>query len=356
MNGLYIASVETYSGKTAVALGLALELRERGLSVGYLKPVGALGVRVGDSFIDADAQQFRDALSLTEPWESLCPVVLSSELIETAMTTRDYDARPAIAGAFQRVSRDKDLVLIEGGQNLEQGLFLQASAQQVVELVDSPTILVIKLTSILAVDKILQSSALLGDRLAGVLFVSVPRSSREALEGLLVPYLERKGVATLGVLPRDRTLMSVTVAYLRDVLGGEILCAREQADKLVETFLVGAMGQERALRFFRAKANKAVITGGDRADIQMAALETPTRCLVLTGNMEPPAAVLGRAEELGIPIILVPYDTLTTTAKIEAVLGRMRLDEPQKVERMRALLAENLNFPLLGQTLGIELG
>ena len=37
--------------------------------------------------------------------------------------------------------------------------------------------------------------------------------------------------------------------------------------------LVGAMSVESALSYFRRKPNKAVITGGDRADIQLAALE-----------------------------------------------------------------------------------
>jgi len=45
--------------------------------------------------------------------------------------------------------------------------------------------------------------------------------------------------------------------------------------------MVGAMGQEQALNFLEVKANKAVITGGDRADVQLAALETSTKCLIL---------------------------------------------------------------------------
>ena len=49
--------------------------------------------------------------------------------------------------------------------------------------------------------------------------------------------------------------------------------------------MLGAMGAELALKFFRTKPDKIVITGGDRADIQLAALETDTKCLVLTGNL-----------------------------------------------------------------------
>jgi BioD-like phosphotransacetylase family protein len=40
--------------------------------------------------------------------------------------------------------------------------------------------------------------------------------------------------------------------------------------------MVGAMSAENALSYFRRKAHKVVITGGDRPDIQLAALETST--------------------------------------------------------------------------------
>ena len=46
MSTLYLVSVEGEVGKTALALGLALEAQERGLRVGYMKPVG---VRVATS-------------------------------------------------------------------------------------------------------------------------------------------------------------------------------------------------------------------------------------------------------------------------------------------------------------------
>jgi len=39
MAALYITSVEPYSGKTAVSLGLAKQLQSRGKKVGYLKPL-----------------------------------------------------------------------------------------------------------------------------------------------------------------------------------------------------------------------------------------------------------------------------------------------------------------------------
>jgi BioD-like phosphotransacetylase family protein len=70
-------------------------------------------------------------------------------------------------------------------------------------------------------------------------------------------------------------------------LTAQVLTKDVPMDAVVENLTVGAMTAEAALRRMRKQRNKAVITGGDRTDIQLAALETSTSCLVLTGNLEP---------------------------------------------------------------------
>jgi len=107
------------------------------------------------------------------------------------------------------------------------------------------------------------------------------------------------------------------------------------------------MSMESDLRYFRALPDKVVITGGDRADIQLAALETNTKAIILTGNLYPNSLVLSKAEEMGIPFILVSTDTLTTVERIGKLLGKMRVRSKTKIERAKKLFAKNLNFPLL---------
>jgi BioD-like phosphotransacetylase family protein len=130
-------------------------------------------------------------------------------------------------------------------------------------------------------------------------------------------------------------LRSVRVADLAEALNGEVLCGQDGLDEMVETFMLGAMGSAAALRHFQRKGNKAVITGGDRGDIQLAALETSTRCLILTGNLRPNVRVLGKAADEGVPVILVKEDTLTTTERVDAALGHVRLSSPKQVARLR---------------------
>jgi BioD-like phosphotransacetylase family protein len=103
-------------------------------------------------------------------------------------------------------------------------------------------------------------------------------------------------------------------------------------DNVIEEFLVGAMTPESALRYFRRSLRKAVITGGDRMDIQMAALQTDLSALILTGNYYPDARVLGRAEELGVPVLLVSSDTFATVKEISSLTGRIRPNDTRKID------------------------
>ena len=114
------------------------------------------------------------------------------------------------------------------------------------------------------------------------------------------------------------------------------------------------MSADSALSHFRRKANKAVITGGDRTDIQLAALETSTRCLILTCNLYPAPHVLNRADELCVPVLLTKMDTLGAIEVIEGYFDRSRFQQPQKVERFSALLDEYLDFAALYRALGLQ--
>jgi hypothetical protein len=86
------------------------------------------------------------------------------------------------------------------------------------------------------------------------------------------------------------------------------------------------------------------VTGGVRVEIQQAALETSTQCLILTGQLPPPPFILNRAEELEIPILSVDLDTLTTVEIIDRTFGTVRVNEPIKVECIRHLMAEHFDL------------
>ncbi|NLE76688.1 MAG: phosphotransacetylase family protein, partial [Chloroflexi bacterium] len=204
------------------------------------------------------------------------------------------------------------------------------------------------------VDNALTARKRLGDSMLGVVINVVPRPRMEFAETVIRPFLEAHNVPVFGILPQERLLQSLSVGEIHEALGGDMLCCHERTDQLVEHLMVGAMSVDSALTYFRRKPNKAVITGGDRPAIQLAALETSTRCLILTGNIQPNPIILSRAEELGVPMIMVPYDTLTTVEIIERFFGKTRFHQGKKIAALSELLEQRLDWGRLYQALGIK--
>jgi hypothetical protein len=124
-------------------------------------------------------------------------------------------------------------------------------------------------------------------------------------------------------------------------------------DTLIETFTVGAMSAEAALSRFRRQQHKAVITGGDRSDIQLAALETSTAALILTGNLHPSPLILQQAEELGVPVLLVGTNTMETVERIERTFGKTRLGQAEKLETFLTLVLENVDLEPIYRVLAV---
>jgi BioD-like phosphotransacetylase family protein len=169
----------------------------------------------------------------------------------------------------------------------------------------------------------------------------------------VLPFLEGRDVPVYGALPHVKELSGVTVAELADSLGGDVLTADAPMDAHVERFTVGAMGGNSALAQFRRTRDAVMITGGDRSEIQTAALEASgIEALLLTGGLRPPSAVLGRAEEEGVPVLLDQSDTRTTIDRVEEVLRSGRTRSEAAVERMTELLASGVDVETILDTDG----
>ncbi len=357
MKALYITSLHTSSGKTAVILGLGKRLQADGYKVGYLKPLSTQPWQVGGRMADEDADFVRRALGLSEDPCDLVGVVLTRELLMQALAgIAPPDLLAQVKAAFERVSPDKDAMLLEGGASLREGFSVGLGTPVVAEALDVSALAVTYFHDRMSLlDDCLVARLRLGERLLGVMVNKVPDEEMEFVVNIARPYLEKRDIPLLGALPLREQLQAISVGELADVLKAEFLALPEKKDELIERLVVGAMSVEQALpRLRRVPGTKAVITGGDRADMQLVALETATKCLILTGHLRPVPEVLRRAEEVGVPVLLVRENTLETVEAIERVFGKTRLGQRAKLEQFEALLAEHFDFERLYEEMGLR--
>lgn len=354
MVSLYVGSTCEYSGKTLVCIGLGKRFQNDGISVAYFKPLGRIPFRVGKVLADEDGVSMREILGLEDPLDLVCPVVLTQDLTIQAYTKRIKNMEKKVFDAYGKISKGRDLLLIGGGGNLNEGSFLGIPGKKLIKKMKAKALLVDKCETDILVDRILTASEYLGESLIGVVLNRVPSDRINYFKRRIVPFLNREGIEVLGIIPQDTLLNAISIGELCDNLGGEILCCDDKLDELVEHFMIGAMNVEGALRYFRKVPNKAVITGGDRPDIHLAALETSTRCIILTGNLIPSNIIVSRAEERQVPMLLVKQDTLTTVEKIESLLKRLRVSGKKKVARAVELVNREIDFRSLYDKLGIR--
>jgi hypothetical protein len=347
---VYVVSSDPYSGKTLTCLVLGARWQRAGLRVGYLKPLGMAPVTVNDEVTDEDVPFVAEQFHCEVPFSRLCPVMLGPHLCHAD----PRELRQLVQAAFTAGAEGQDVMLIGGlGSVLSCGSAFGLSAPSLAEMLDAQVVLVTRANSFLVMDDVASAHQVLGDRLVAVILNRVPAREREVIESKVIPCLQSRGVQVLGWLPDDTLLSSVSVREIARVTGGELLCGEEQSHQLVESFVVGAMGMESALRYFRQTARKCVITGGDRVDIQFAALETPTRCLILTGNLHPNHRVIARASDQKVPVLLVREDTLTTVSVVEELLGKQRIREQAKLDHARAQFEAHLDLAALDAALGL---
>ncbi|MDZ4167562.1 MAG: phosphotransacetylase family protein [Coriobacteriia bacterium] len=354
MKTIVVTSTRPYTGKSGIALTLIGILADRGLDVGYFKPYGTMPVHAGGLLTDEDALYINRSLKRPSELADVCPVVRSQSFVEDVLAGADVPGLETVRDAFHRCAAGRDIMVVEGPTEPAQGTAAGLSPASVADLLDACVLVIDRpRPTDLPEDALFLGSAL-GSRLGGVVLNGIHEAHTTAVAERVVPFLESRGIPVFGALPHDPALGSVTVAEIVDALGGTVLTATDRLGDTVETFMVGAMGQDKALRFFRRKARKAVITGGDRADVQLAALETNTRCIVLTGNMPPGPAVAARAEELGVPMVLVETDTLSAVETLDALIGRMRLHDPDKAARIRGMFEREVDTRRLFAAFGID--
>ncbi len=325
MAGLLIASFTASSGKTTLAAGIGKYLQGQGKRVGYFKPV------IGMAELQGDAALLKEIFSLDEPVEVIAPAY------------HDIDElKGNLKKACDKAARGKDVTIIEAETADRQMLGEIAAALSAhILFIDSYSD---QLPGIIISYKSFGKAAL------GFVVNKVPRKRLEAVRDSLAYFAVHEATPLLGVLPEDRLLLSLTVNEMAGKISGEVV-GKEGADELVENVMVGALCADPGVAYFSRKSNKVVVLKSERADMQLAAVQTPVKCLVVTGNTPPKDAIVAQVEEKQVPIVRTSQDVTGVIERIEAAIGNSRFNTA-KLPRAMELLQANLNLEAIIKGLG----
>ena len=350
MRHVYLAATGQNRGKTTISLGVLDGFLKRGLSTGFIKPVGQRTVIEDGIPADEDAILMRSVFGLTEPLDRMSPVHIPRGF------TRDYIEGRVVEDLGARIRRahaaftDRDILLIEGTGHAGVGAVIGLSNAVVASMLGAPAIIVSEGGVGRPIDEIVLNAALFerhGVRVAGAIVNKVDLDARPDLGTVLEHGLAKVGIPLLGVLPYRSILSNPTLAMVLGGVRGETINPGPDLDLVIDGVAIGAMEPEHMLE--RVGPHTLVIVPGDREDVILAIAnahlhDRPASAigLVLTGGYRPRPPVLDAIHRANLFATLVEADTYAVASDVHDLLVKTHPSDTGKIEEIKALVWEHL--------------
>jgi len=352
---LFVAATRQNDGKSTVSLGLLQILKKSFSRLGFMKPVGQHYVEREGYRIDEDVVLMKDVCQMKESLVDMNPVVVGKGFTEEYILKGEkgiYIKR--IQAAFERISREKDLMLIEGTGHAGVGAVFDLSNASVAKLLGAKVLLISTGGIGRPIDEIMINKALFDQErteIIGVIINKVLPEKYEKIKEITNKGLERKGIKLLGVIPFRECLTYPTMEQIREAINGEILHGEEYLGNSVVNILVAAMEPCHALSYIRPKS--LVIVPGDREDIilgiiagHMSKIEDDfdVKGMILTGGLIPHDKVLRLIRSSSLPVLISQDDTYTTTKKVHERRVKIRSSDKDKVRKAKELVSQHIDI------------
>ena len=334
---LYITSDLPSAGKTALASALAAHFSQAGKRVGYFKPFSTSPEE------DADVEFIRRNV-LSGSGDAVLPMPQTMPPGLGEADSLPAETARGVEQSLEKLASANELVLVEAPSISTPEGDHSPIATALVDLLDPRVVLIVRYRPGLDVEQVMQACEPFGERLLGVLINLVTLYRKREVQLDLAPAVESRGIRWLGAVPEDRLMLSITVEQIAHHLDGQWVVGQDKAQALVENILIGGNIMDKGSIYFGRMENKAVVVRGDRPDIQLAALSTPTTCLVLTGGHQPIQYVYYRAQEQGVPLLVVESDTISTAHALDTVVERSAFHHPEKHERFQELTSQHADI------------
>ncbi len=361
--GIYIATLESNSGKSLISLGLMRTLLGKTEKVGYFRPI-IDDVETGqkDNHIDTIISYFKIPIKYEDAFG-----FTRSEIIQKRNEGKSGEIIDTIIRKYKKLEDEFDIVLVEGSDfSGEPNVFEFDVNVLIAKNLGIPVIIVAsgkgKTKEVLFgnLQMVYQAFVNKDVRVLAMVTNKIQLENMDlALNGMREFLPENVGVFAIPLLD---TLSNPTLKEILKELGGKVLFGEEFLDNQTGNFGVGAMQLRNYLNHL--KDESLVITPGDRADIILGALQANVSTnyprisgIILTGGLIPEDSILKLIDGLSqvVPIISVEEGTFNVTNQIGAIKSNIYADSIQKIETSISTFEKYISFdPLLERMINFE--
>lgn len=339
MDKVVLASMRRSAGKTSAIVGIAGAL---GKKIAYMKPFGERMLYRKKRLWDYDSALISQIFGLKED-----PVDMSLGFDHSKLRYM-YDEegiRQKLLESLSDIGDDREILFLEGGRDLSYGISVHLDTFSLVRYTGARLFMVISGEEDTILDDILFLKRCIhpGVPLAGILINQV--KNLDDFRALHLPIIEETGIPVAGVIPYQSELTYFSVGYLADRLFAKVLTGEGGLKRVVKNILIGAWSADVFMRHpLFQKENKLVITGGDRTDMILAALESDTSAIILTNNILPPSNIISKAADRNIPLLMVFSDTYQTAKQIDCLEPLLTQDDADKVDLLKDLARHHVKL------------
>ena len=237
-------------------------------------------------------------------------------------------------------------LFIESGEDLASGAYLNLDPLSITKYVDGKLVIVVSGDSDTVLDdiKFIEKYMRIEDVNFGGVIINKTNNVEE-FESTCSPSIEEMGVDIIGVIPYEAQLTYFTLEFLAEKLLAKVLAGEENLRKVVKNIIIGTTltaKQPFSEKPSLHEGNQLVITGGDKSDMILAALERDTAGIIITNDIVPHQNIISRANERGIPILLVGMDTFQTAKTIDNMEPLLKKDDTEKIQLLSRLIEKHM--------------
>ncbi|MBD3195130.1 MAG: AAA family ATPase [Candidatus Lokiarchaeota archaeon] len=339
VKAIYLCSLRERVGKTLISIGLIQKLKKDGYKVGYFKPIGT----PKGAFTNKADPDISFVMGCVEPddmleYNQISPVSIPDcYYVDLIDSERKEEYQKRIRESYIETTKNLDYVIIEGAQSIKKYIRVGVDDLSIACVLGIDELVFIETeSSDKCIDNLFFTKNYFDYReskIKGVIFNKIDHDYLARIKELEKNHINRYGIPILGIVGKSLELMSPRVSEIQAALGASLLneSAADALENRAETYIIGAMGPQAALKYLRQVKQAAVITGGDRVDLALTALNQDVSVLILTGFIKPDTSVITAANEKNVPILLSPSDTYTTLRNMERIRPGIQQDEIKKV-------------------------
>ena len=339
MEKVVVTSMRENAGKTTAIIGIAKALN---LKFGYMKPFGERLVYRKKRLWDYDASLIAGIFGVEENPEDMSIGFHHPKLLY--MLDEETTGKRLLE-QLAHVGEKKDFVFIEAGQDITYGASVYLDAISLAKYLDA-RLLVVAAGEGSALDgtTFLHKRIQLEDvDLLGIIFNQVTNVSE--FTDYYSDKINKLDINVLGIIPYYQELSFFSVDFVVDRLLAKVIAGETRLNRRVKNIFVASASVSAALKHPGYQAeDKMVITSGDRADMILAALDSHSAAVVLTNNILPPPNLIAKAEELGIPLLLIPLDTYQVVRQMDTMEKLPTRDDKDKIALIEQMIMSHVNL------------